>query len=77
MCIRDRWLNEKLAGGSGFYSITDAAAYDGEFDINSETGISNIDGIRYFTSLKRLKCSEITSLSSMEEILQLTKLEYL
>lgn len=71
------WLNEKLAGGSGFYSITDAAAYDGEFDINSETGISNIDGIRYFTSLKRLKCSEITSLSSMEEILQLTKLEYL
>lgn len=71
------WLNEKLAGGSGFYSITDAAAYDGEFDINSETGISNIEGIRYFTSLKRLKCSEITSLSSMEEILQLTKLEYL
>lgn len=71
------WLNEKLAGGSGFYSIADAAAYDGEFDINSETGISNIEGIRYFTALKRLTCSEITSLSSMDEILQLTKLEYL
>lgn len=72
-----KWLDEKLAGGSGFYSFADAAAYDGEFDINSETGISNIEGIRYFSALKRLRCSEITTLSTLEEILQLTGLEYL
>lgn len=71
------WLNTNLANGSGFYSISDAASYDGEFILDGETEIQSLQGIEYFTSLKKLKCDDITSLTSIEHILQLSSLEYL
>lgn len=71
------WIDENLAGGSGFYSMADAAAYDGEIYLEGMSEIKSLQGIEYFTSLKRLRCDDVTSLSSMEHILQLSSLEYL
>lgn len=75
------WLNTNLAGGSGFYSISDAAAYEGEIFLEGrgeeDSKIESLQGIEYFTSLKKLTCGDWTALTTIEHILQLSSLEYL
>lgn len=71
------WLNENLAEGSGYYALSDAAAYDGEMDLDFQHEIKSLEGIEYFPKLKKLKCDDIISLTSIEPILSLSELEYL
>lgn len=71
------WLNENLAGGSGYYALSDAAAYDGEMILDFQGEIESLEGIEYFPKLKKLKCDDIISLTSIEPILALSELEYL
>ena len=49
------WIDEHLAGGTGYYSLEEAAAYTGEIDLSREEGVTDITGIEYFTGLTVLK----------------------
>lgn len=71
------WINENLAGGTGVYTAEQAAAYDGEMVLDFEHKIESLQGIEFFTSLKKLKCDDIIALTTMEPIKNLKSLEYL
>lgn len=46
------WIDANIGDGSGYYSIEDAAKYNGKIDISyTHPDITDITGIEYFTSL--------------------------
>lgn len=69
------WINNNLAGGTGVYTAEQAAAYDGEIALDYESNVESLEGIEYFTSLKKLQCD--ISLTTMEPVKELKSLEYL
>ena len=48
------WLDNKFAHGSGYYSLTDAAACADTINLDENSQIHDITGIEYFKSLKVL-----------------------
>lgn len=48
------WIDQNLGNGSGYYSLEDAAAYNGQIDLSRVESVTDITGIEYFTSLTRL-----------------------
>lgn len=54
------WIDQNLGDGSGYYSLDQAAAYDGTIDITGKTDITDITGIEHFTSLTRLVSENVT-----------------
>lgn len=70
------WLDKNLAGGTGYYSLEQAAAYTGEINISGQVDITDIAGIEYFTSLTSLIAEDagignfkVGALKSLEKLL--------
>lgn len=48
------WIDNNLGDGSGYYSLEQAAAYDGEIDLSRVAEVTDITGIEYFKNLTSL-----------------------
>lgn len=48
------WIDNNLGDGSGYYSLEQAAAYDGEIDLSRVEEVTDITGIEYFKNLTSL-----------------------
>ncbi len=67
------WIDANLGDGSGYYSLEQAAAYNGEINISRIEAITDITGIEYFTGLTSLKAEDgyfgdfdVSALKSLE-----------
>lgn len=56
-------INTELANGSGVFTIKQAAAYTKPLDLSEYTDITSLKGMEYFTSLKNLNISYLSSLN--------------
>lgn len=73
------WINKKLARGSGVFTVSQAESYAGEIAIDEDIAqeIKSLQGIGFFTSLKKLQLVNCIKLQSAEHIVNLPELEYL
>lgn len=81
------WIDENLGDGSGYFSLEEAAEYDGEIDLSRLEKITDITGIEYFTGLTVLKAEDgyfgdfdVSALKSLEYLqlinTKVTKLDF-
>ncbi len=58
------YINENLAGGLGVFTVEEAANYNKPLDLSDCTGITSLKGLEFFTSLKTLDISYLSSLDT-------------
>lgn len=60
------WIDGHLAGGTGIYTNEEAAAYDGEIYIGYCDDLESLQGIGYFTNLRRVAITNNNKLTSVD-----------
>lgn len=60
------WIDGHLAGGTGVYTNEEAAAYDGEIFIGYSEDLESLQGIGYFTNLRRFAITNNKKLAAVD-----------